>query len=300
MDTAVRVAVKAKEEGIPITLDIGQNQRDPKIETLLSLADYVIPSLAFSRRYTQCEQGQSAARALQKRGAKAVIQTLGEQGAFVATGEGQNFTVPAFPVQVVDTTGAGDSFHGGFLFALSRGYSLQQGVVFASAVAALKCTRPALISAGEEIPLRPGYSTAITKATAPGLSRYPTHLLLKKIPLYTDLQPLNRNLALRLCRGLAGQLKKPPTTGNFHGQHCEGADSGEIDQGFELVQIDILVGVQLGTGDCQTFTPQELPVEIPMRIGNTIRRKQHLRIFEIRCRGRNQVKLDGPLPQLGG
>ena len=49
MDTAVRVAVKAKEEGIPITLDIGQNQRDPKIETLLSLADYVIPSLAFSR-----------------------------------------------------------------------------------------------------------------------------------------------------------------------------------------------------------------------------------------------------------
>jgi ribokinase len=141
MDTAVRVAGKAKEEGIPITLDIGQNQRDPKIETLLSLADYVIPSLAFSRRYTQCEQGQSAARALLKHGAKAVIQTLGEQGAFVATGDGQNFTVPAFPVQVVDTTGAGDSFHGGFLFALSRGYPLQQGVVFASAVAALKCTR---------------------------------------------------------------------------------------------------------------------------------------------------------------
>lgn len=141
MDTAVRVAEKAKESGIPITLDIGQNQRDPEIETLLSLADYVIPSLAFSRRYTQCEQGQSAAQALLKYGAQAVIQTLGEQGAFVATRDGQNFSVPAFPVPVVDTTGAGDSFHGGFLFALSRGYPLQQGVVFASAVAALKCTR---------------------------------------------------------------------------------------------------------------------------------------------------------------
>jgi sulfofructose kinase len=141
MDTAVALAENAKEAGIPITLDIGPNQRDPKIETLLSLADYVIPSLAFSRRYTRREDGQSAAQALLKHGAKAVIQTLGEQGAFVATGEGQSFAVPAFPVRVVDTTGAGDSFHGGFLFALSRGYPLHQGVVFANAVAALKCTR---------------------------------------------------------------------------------------------------------------------------------------------------------------
>ncbi len=141
MDTAVALAENAKEAGIPITLDIGQNQRDPKIGTLLALADFVVPSLAFSRRYTQSEEGQSAAQALLGYGAKAVIQTLGEQGAFVATREGQSFTVPAFPVQVVDTTGAGDSFHGGFLFALSRGYPLREAVVFASAVAALKCTR---------------------------------------------------------------------------------------------------------------------------------------------------------------
>ena len=141
MDTAVALAENAKEAGIPITLDIGQNQRDPKIGTLLALADFVIPSLTFSRRYTQSEEGQSAAQALLGCGAKAVIQTLGEQGAFVATREGQSFTVPAFPVQVVDTTGAGDSFHGGFLFALSRGYPLREAVVFASAVAALKCTR---------------------------------------------------------------------------------------------------------------------------------------------------------------
>lgn len=140
MDTAVALAEKAKEAGIPITLDIGQNQRDPKIETLLTLVDYVIPSLAFSRWYTQDEEGQGAAQALLRYGARAVIQTLGEQGAFVATREGQRFTVPAFPVQVVDTTGAGDSFHGGFLFALCRGYPLHEAVVFASAVAALKCT----------------------------------------------------------------------------------------------------------------------------------------------------------------
>lgn len=44
MDTAVALAENAKEAGIPITLDIGQNQRDPKIGTLLALADFVVPS----------------------------------------------------------------------------------------------------------------------------------------------------------------------------------------------------------------------------------------------------------------
>lgn len=71
----------------------------------------------------------------------AVIQTLGERGAFVMVKDGQSFTVPSFPVRVVDTTGAGDGFHGGFVYALSRGYALREAVIFASAVAALKCTK---------------------------------------------------------------------------------------------------------------------------------------------------------------
>jgi sulfofructose kinase len=141
MDTAVTMAESAKEAEIQITLDIGQNQRDPKIENLLALADYVIPSLTFARRFTGRDEVQSAAEGLLGYGAKAVIQTLGEQGAFVIAEDGRSFTVPAFAVEVVDTTGAGDSFHGGFLFALSRGFALKEAVEFASAVAALKCTR---------------------------------------------------------------------------------------------------------------------------------------------------------------
>ena len=141
MDTAVDLAKQAKQMGVTITLDIGQNQRDPKIEILLGLADYVIPSLPFARRFTNSDRVQQAAEALLGYGARAVIQTLGERGAFVLVREGHSFSVPAFPVQVVDTTGAGDSFHGGFLFALSRNYTLREAVVFASAVAAVKCTR---------------------------------------------------------------------------------------------------------------------------------------------------------------
>ena len=141
MDTAIELAETARQMQIPVTLDIGQNQRDPKIEALLSLADYVIPSLPFARRFTKQERVEQAAEVLLGYGAKGVIQTVGERGVFVIVKEGRSFNVPAFAVQVVDTTGAGDSFHGGFLFALSRDYPLKEAVVFASAVAALKCTK---------------------------------------------------------------------------------------------------------------------------------------------------------------
>jgi ribokinase len=141
MDTAIELAETARQIGIPVTLDIGQNQHDRKIEALLSLADYVIPSLPFARRFTKQERPEQAAEVLLGYGAQGVIQTLGERGVFVIVKEGRSFSVPAFPVEVVDTTGAGDSFHGGFLFALSREYPLKEAVVFAGAVAALKCTK---------------------------------------------------------------------------------------------------------------------------------------------------------------
>ena len=141
MDTAVELAEAAGQIGIPVTLDVGQNQRDPQIEALLGLADYVIPSLPFARRFTKQERAEKAAEVLLGYGAKAVIQTLGERGVFVLGSDGRSFDVPAFAVQVVDTTGAGDSFHGGLLFALSRDYPLKEAVIFASAVAAIKCTK---------------------------------------------------------------------------------------------------------------------------------------------------------------
>lgn len=140
MEEAVALARAAGQSDVVVTLDVGQNQRNPEIEELLALAHYVIPSLAFTRRFTGRQRVEEAVETLLGCGARAVIQTLGERGAYVAEAGGRSFTVPAFPVGVVDTTGAGDSFHGGFVFALSHGCELKQAVVFASAVAALKCT----------------------------------------------------------------------------------------------------------------------------------------------------------------
>ena len=66
--------------------------------------------------------------------------TCGERGVYIITDQGTDF-IPAFEVAVVDTTGAGDVFHGAFLFSLWKGYGLREAVVFSSAVAALKCTK---------------------------------------------------------------------------------------------------------------------------------------------------------------
>jgi sugar/nucleoside kinase (ribokinase family) len=66
--------------------------------------------------------------------------TLGDGGSVYAT-EGGIFAQKAFPVEVQDTNGAGDVFHGAFSFGLSRGWNIEEIMQFASAVAALKCTK---------------------------------------------------------------------------------------------------------------------------------------------------------------
>ena len=81
-----------------------------------------------------------AAAALQASGIETVIVTLGARGVFVASGE---FTgaVPAFPVEPVDTTAAGDVFNGALAVLLAENRPLLSAVRFASAAAALSVTR---------------------------------------------------------------------------------------------------------------------------------------------------------------
>jgi ribokinase len=70
-----------------------------------------------------------------------LIVTAGARGALWAT-QRDSGQIPAFEVEVVDTTGAGDAFNGGLAVALAEGRSLQQAITFANATAALAATRP--------------------------------------------------------------------------------------------------------------------------------------------------------------
>ena len=76
-----------------------------------------------------------------ERGLDTCVVTLGDEGCAGADRNGSSFRIPAFSGhEIVDTTGAGDVFHGGFLFAHSMGWDLERCAVYASAVSYIKCT----------------------------------------------------------------------------------------------------------------------------------------------------------------
>jgi ribokinase len=85
------------------------------------------------------------ARQLQARGVKTIIVTMGEKGALILT-DGEVMPVPGLPVDVVDTTGAGDAFNAGLAVALGEGKSLVEAVQFANCAGALACTKLGVIS----------------------------------------------------------------------------------------------------------------------------------------------------------
>jgi ribokinase len=82
-----------------------------------------------------------AAKELLKMGPRNVIVKLGSRGCILATSDGTVEQIPAFSVDAVDSTAAGDAFSGGFAVGLMRGHSHKDAAIFASGVAAISVTR---------------------------------------------------------------------------------------------------------------------------------------------------------------
>lgn len=92
------------------------------------------------RLHRSLDRARDAARKLRQMGVGTVVLTLGGEGAFLTT-EGLEEYVPAFEVEVADTTAAGDAFVAGFAVAVASGQSLREGVRFAAAAGALATTK---------------------------------------------------------------------------------------------------------------------------------------------------------------
>ena len=89
---------------------------------------------------TDLESARRAAGYFHERGVRVVVITLGSRGVFVSS-DGRAEIIPAFKVDAVDTTGAGDAFNGGMLAALARGENIWEAARFANALAALSVQR---------------------------------------------------------------------------------------------------------------------------------------------------------------
>ncbi len=100
----------------------------------------------YARRADSVSAEESVAR-LRSLGCRGVVLKMGEQGAYVATGDGPGGLVPAFSVRAVDTTAAGDAFNAGFAVARMRGASAVESARFGAAVAAVSVTRAGAQSA---------------------------------------------------------------------------------------------------------------------------------------------------------
>jgi ribokinase len=107
----------------------------------LELVDYLTPNAGEAARLSGVsDDDAAAAAALRARGARSVVVTLGERGV-LACSDGPPQHVPAFRVDAIDTTAAGDAFNGALAVALTEGRELAAALRFASAAAAIACTR---------------------------------------------------------------------------------------------------------------------------------------------------------------
>jgi sulfofructose kinase len=135
---ATQAASWAHSAGVPVIADL--DEAYPGVEDLIANVDFLIVSRDFPTRLTGERNLEQALRIARKRfGCAVTAATLGADG--VLAWDGRRFhACAAYRVPVVDTTGAGDIFHAGFIYGLLQDWPLDRQLDFACAAAALNCT----------------------------------------------------------------------------------------------------------------------------------------------------------------
>lgn len=142
LEAAIQAARWMKEARKQVSLDGSRTDGKPLSSDMIELirfVDILICGSGFGKSLTGYTDPWKAGEAMLALGPKIVVQTEGKLGSYTQTFQ-ERFHTPAFEVNVIDTTGAGDVFHGAFLVGLCHGWDLRKVALFASAVAALKCT----------------------------------------------------------------------------------------------------------------------------------------------------------------
>jgi len=144
MDAAVRGLELARQHKVTTILNPAPGA--PLADSMIALCDYLTPNESEAEALTGVQvagvdDAKRAADILLKRGAGGVIVTLGDKGALLHAAKTSVHMPVVSAGKVVDTTGAGDAFNGGFAVALARGLEPQEAVRFGCCVAGISVTR---------------------------------------------------------------------------------------------------------------------------------------------------------------
>jgi len=140
LPACLKLARWAKRKKIPVIMDIGSIRNDvsellPQVNHLICAEEYALP-------FTRQKHIKDAIKKLRTKCPGTVVVTSGTKGSLGFDNESGYIRQRAYKIKAVDTTGAGDVYHGAYIFGFLNGWSLKKRMEIASAAAAIKCTRP--------------------------------------------------------------------------------------------------------------------------------------------------------------
>ncbi len=142
LESVLHLANLCAEANVPLMLDPAPAHELPA--SLFANVTWITPNeteAAFLLPGSSSGNTEANAQALLDSGVQGVVLKLGARGAFLATADGLRAPIAPFPVQAVDSTGAGDAFNGAFATALMYGKPPAEAGRFASAASAISVTR---------------------------------------------------------------------------------------------------------------------------------------------------------------
>jgi sugar/nucleoside kinase (ribokinase family) len=141
LKTGVHAAQLAHADHIPVVADV-EPPYIPEMDRFIDQVDHLIIGATLGAALSGKGHPSEMVQALASAQRACTVITAGDQGCWYAEGNGKVHYYPAFKIEVVDTTGCGDVFHGAYATALALGEGVSQAIAIATASAGLKAARP--------------------------------------------------------------------------------------------------------------------------------------------------------------
>jgi len=133
-DAAMAACTAAKKAKVPVVVDAG-SLREGMLD-LARVSDFYLASETFAKTLLGGDNPEDACRKLAELGPRVTGVTLGAKG-YVALVDGRLIKQPAYPVEVIDTTGCGDVFHAGFIYGVIQGWNIEKSLDLGAWAAAI-------------------------------------------------------------------------------------------------------------------------------------------------------------------